>query len=124
MNCFQNQNKTMAPSNNPETVDAIKLMVIGSLLCEYGSRLIVDDTKQTLKYRIRCVMNAVKNVEMHFLNHPNTNNYYREHFRKAFNSNETVLLADLILTCWALNEDGLEEIISAIKQVITEPENQ
>lgn len=110
--------------NNPETVDAIKLMVIGSLLCEYGSRLIVDETKQTLKYRIRCVMNAVKNVEMHFLNHPNTNNYYREHFKKAFNSNETVLLADLILTCWALDEQGIEEIISAIKQVIQEPENQ
>lgn len=113
----------MVPSNNQETVDAIKLMVIGSLLCEYGSRLIVDDTKQTLKYRIRCVMNAVKNVEMHFLNHPNTNNYYREHFKKAFNSNETVLLADLILTCWAVNEDGLEQIISAIKQVIDNPEN-
>lgn len=112
--------------NNPETVDAIKLMVIGSLLCEYGSRLIVDNTKQTLKYRINCVMNAVKNVEMHFLNHPNTNEYYRQHFKKAFNSNETVMIAELILTCWSLNEDGLEEIISAIKQVIeqTEPENQ
>lgn len=111
-------------SNNQETVDAIKLMVIGSLLCEYGSRLIIDETKQTLKYRIRCVMNAVKNVEMHFLNHPNTNNYYREHFKKAFNSNETVMIADLILTCWALDEQGIEEIISAIKQVIEEPQNQ
>jgi hypothetical protein len=110
-------------SNNPETVDAIKLMVIGSLLCEYGSRLIVDDTKQTLKYRIRCVMNAVKNVEMHFLNHPNTNNYYREHFKKAFNSNETVLLAELILTCWALDEDSIEQIITAVKQLIDNPEN-
>lgn len=111
-------------TNNQETVDAIKLMVIGSLLCEYGSRLIVDNTKQTLKYRVKCVMNAVKNVEMHFLNHPNTNNYYREHFKKAFNSNETVMIAELILTCWPLSEDGLEEIISAIKQVIEEPQNQ
>lgn len=110
--------------NNQDTVDAIKLMIIGSLLCEYGSRLIVDNTKQTLKYRIKCVMNAVKNVEMHFLNHPNTNNYYREHFKKAFNSNETVMIADLILTCWALDEQGIEEIISAIKQVIEEPQNQ
>lgn len=110
--------------NNQDTVDAIKLMVIGSLLCEYGSRLIVDNTKQTLKYRINCVMNAVKNVEMHFLNHPNTNNYYREHFKKAFNSNETVMIAELILTCWALDEEGIGEIISAIKQVISEPENK
>jgi len=107
--------------NNKETVDAIKLMVIGSLLCDYGSRLIVDDTKQSLKYRIKCVMNAVKNVEMHFLNHPSTDEYYRHHFKKSFNSNETVMIAELVLTCWPLNADGIEEIISAIKQVIEEP---
>lgn len=110
--------------NNKDTVDAIKLMVIGSLLCEYGSRLIVDNTKQTLKYRINCVINAVKNVEMHFLNHSNTNSYFRGRFKKEFNSNETVMLAELILTCWALNEDGIEEVISAVKQVIDQPENQ
>ncbi len=105
--------------NNPETVDAIKLMVIGSLLAEYGARLMKDNTKQSLKYRINCVLNAVKNVELHFLNHDQTNDYYRQHFKRAFNSNETVLLADLILTCWQLNEDGIEEIINAIKQVLT-----
>ncbi len=108
--------------NNKEIVDAIKLMVIGSLLCEYGSRLIIDNTKQTLKYRVNCVINAVKNVEMHFLNHPSTDERFRGHFKKSFNSNETVMLAELILTCWALNEDGIEEIISAIKQVINEPD--
>jgi len=105
--------------NNPETVDAIKLMVIGSLMAEYGARLMKDNTKQNLKYRVNCVINAVKNVEMHFLNHDQTNDYYRKHFKKAFNSNETVLLADLILTCWALDENSLEEIIIAIKQVLT-----
>jgi hypothetical protein len=103
-----------------ETVDAIKIMIIGSLLSEYGARLMVDDTKQALKYRVKCVMNAVKNVEMHFLNHNQTNDYYRQHFKRAFNSNETVLLADLNLTCWQLNEEGLEEIINAVKQAITQ----
>jgi len=106
-------------TNHPETVDAIKLMVIGSLLAEYGARLMKDSTKQNLKYRVNCVINAVKNVEMHFLNHDQTNDYYRQHFKKAFNSNETVMLADLNLTCYGVGEDGLEEIISAIKQVIT-----
>lgn len=111
-------------TNNPETVDAIKLMIIGSLLAEYGARLIVDDTKQHLKYRIRCVINAVKNVEMHFINHNNTTNEFREQFKRSFNKNETVLLADLNLTCWQIDENGLEEIISAIKQVIDEPSKQ
>lgn len=103
---------------NQETVDAIKLMIIGSLLAEYGARLMVDDTKQALKYRVKCVINAVKNVEMHFLNHDQTNDYYRKHFKKAFNKNETVLLADLNLTCWQINEEGLEEIVKAVKQAI------
>lgn len=108
--------------NNPETVEAIKLMVLGCMLADYGSRLIVDDTKQQLKYRVKCVMNAVKNVEMHFINHRNTTESHKEAFKKAFNKNETVLLADLNLMCWEINEDGLEEIISAIKQVLSTPE--
>jgi hypothetical protein len=105
---------------NNETVDAIKLMIIGSLLAEYGARLIVDDTKQNLKYRINCVLNAVRNVELHFINHNNTTSEFRNHFKRQFNKNETVLLADLNLICWQIDEDGLEEIIKAIKQSIQE----
>lgn len=106
--------------NNQETIDAVKLMIIGSLLAEYGARLMVDDTKRDLKYRVKCVINAVKNVEMHFINHNNTTEEYRQQFKKAFNKNETVLLADLNLTCWQLNEDGLDEIVNAVKQAITQ----
>jgi predicted transcriptional regulator len=107
--------------SNQDTVDAIKLMIVGSLLAEYGSRLMVDDTKRDLKYRVKCVINAVKNVEMHFINHNNTTNEFREQFKRAFNKNETVLLADLNLICWQIGEDGLEEIIRAVKQAVEEP---
>jgi hypothetical protein len=110
--------------NKQETVDAVKLMIVGSLLAEYGARLMVDDTKRDLKYRVKCVINAVKNVEMHFLNHNNTTNEYREQFKKAFNKNETVLLADLNLTCWHIDEEGLEEIVNAVKQAIDESPKQ
>lgn len=106
--------------SNQETVDAIKLMIIGSLLAEYGARLMVDDTKRDLKYRVKCVINAVRNVELHFINHNNTTEEYRQQFKKAFNKNETVLLADLNLTCWQLNEESIEEIINAIKNVLDE----
>lgn len=105
--------------SNQETVDGIKLMILGSLLAEYGARLIIDDTKHDLKQRIRGVINSVANVERHFITHPNSNKEYREQFRHAFNKNETVLLADLNLTCWQISEDGLEEIVSAVKQAIT-----
>lgn len=108
----------MTPSPTQERVDAIKLMIIGSLLAEYGARLIIDETKRDLKMRIKSVIQAVKNVEMHFLNHDRTDNEYREQFKKAFNKNETVLLADLNLICWQINEDSLEEIINAVKQAM------
>lgn len=104
--------------NNPETVDAIKLMIIGCLLAEYGSRLIVDDTKQGLKYRVKNVLNAVKHLEMHFINHDNCREDQKEAFRRAFNKNQTVLLAELNLICWQIDENGLEEIISAVKRAI------
>lgn len=106
--------------SNQETVDAIKIMIIGSMLADYGARLMKDDTKRDLKYRVNCVINSVKNVEMHFINHNNTTDYYREAFKRSFLKNETVLLADLCLTCWQLNEDSLEEIVNAVKQAITQ----
>lgn len=105
--------------NSPDTVDAIKLMVIGSMLAEYGSRLIVDRTKQSLKYRVNCVLQAVKNLEMHFINHNNTTEEAKAAFKRSFNRNETVMLADLNLTCWEINDQGIEEIIKAIKQSIS-----
>lgn len=108
---------------NQETVDAIKLMVLGSMLADYGARLMVDDTKRTLKYRVNCVIQAVKNLEMHFINHDNTTDQFREAFKRSFLKNETVLLADLCLTCWQIEESGLEEIVNAVKQAI-EPTNQ
>lgn len=110
-------------NNSPETVDAIKLMIIGSLLAEYGARLIVDGTKQELKQKINGVLSAVKGVERHFIAHQNADQGAREAFRRAFNKGETVLLADLNLTCWAIDELGLEEIIKAVKKAIDEPEN-
>jgi hypothetical protein len=103
-----------------ETIDAIKLMILGSMLCDYGARLMVDDTKQSLKYRVKCVMNAVKNVEMQFINDNRTTEEYRKAFKRSFNRNETVLLADLNLVCWQLNEESIEEIINAIKKVMHE----
>lgn len=109
-------------TNSPETVDAIKLMIIGSLLAEYGARLIVDGTKQELRMKVNAVLNAVKGVERHFLAHGNADKEAREAFRRAFNKGETVLLADLNLQCWQISEDGLEEIIKAVKIAITEPE--
>jgi len=108
-------------TNNPETVDAIRVMAIGALLADYGARLIVDGTKQEMKMHVKGIINAVKRLENYFIAHPNGNEQSRDQFRKAFNKNETVLLADLNLLCWQINEEGLEEILNAVKLAIEEP---
>lgn len=108
--------------NNPETVDAIKLMVLGCLLADYGSRLIVDDTKQILKYRVNAVIKAVRDVENHFIGHRNSTQSHREAFRREFNKNETVALTELVLLCWQIEENGIDEIVKAVKAVINTPE--
>lgn len=110
--------------SDPETVDAIKLMVLGSMLADYGARLIKDSTKDALKFRINSVLQAVKNLEMHFINHNNTTDQHRAAFKRSFLKNETVLLADLNLTCWEINEEGLEVILEAVKKAMDDPTNQ
>jgi hypothetical protein len=109
---------------NNDTVDAVRVMVIGSLLADYGARLIIDGTKQEMKMHVNGIINAVKRFENYLIAHPNGNKESREQFKRAFNKNETVLLTDLLLTCWEIEEDGLEEIIKAIKQSIQEPPNE
>ena len=110
--------------NTPETVDAIRVMVIGTLLADYGARLIVDGTKQEMKMHIKGVINAVKRFENYLISHPNGNEESRKQFKKAFNRNETVLLTDLVLTCWEVEEDGLEEIVKTIKAYLDPATNQ
>lgn len=108
--------------NTPETVDAIKLMILGSMLADYGARLMVDNTKRTLKYRVNGVLNAVKQVEMHFINHNNTTEVYRQAFKKEFNKESTVALTELNLLCWQIDADGIDEIVKAVKAVLVAPE--
>lgn len=110
--------------NTPETVDAIRVMVIGTLLADYGARLIVDGTKQEMKMHVKGIINAVKRFENCLISHPNGNEESRKQFKKAFNRNETVLLTDLVLTCWEVEEDGLEEIVKSIKAYLDPAINQ
>ena len=108
----------MIPQPTQEREDAVRLMILGVLLADYGARLIVDGTKQEMKMHVKGVINSVKRFENYLIGHPNGNAESREQFKKAFNKNETVLLADLNLTCWEIEEEGLEEIINTVKQAI------
>lgn len=103
-----------------EKANAIRTMVVGALVADYGARLIVDGTTHELKQLINNVLKSVRSVERHFLFHDNTDAEYREVFKRQFVSNTHVLIAELVQTVWGLSEDTLEDIIRAIKANIEE----
>jgi hypothetical protein len=104
-------------SNN---ANAVRKMVIGTIVAEYGMRQLVDNSKQDLKMRVNSVLNACKKVQEWFLYHPSGTPEQKEIFKKEFLSSEILLISELLETVWGINEDGLEEIIKAIKENINQ----
>lgn len=106
-----------------ERAAAIRTMMVGVLIADYGARLLKDNSAQDLRQLVNAVMQSVKRVEQHFLFHPNTDTKFRETFRREFLSNNIVLLVDLLQTIWGLSENSLEEIVTAIKGNIDQNKN-
>ena len=98
-----------------QTANAIRKMVIGCIVVEYAMLQFKDHTKQDLKNRVNVVLNSCRRVQDWFVTHPNSTPEHREIFRREFLSSEILLISELLETVWGIKEDGLEEIISAVK---------
>ena len=105
-----------------QAVSAIKKMVIGCIIAEYGSRQMLDSTKYELKHRVNNVIKSVVSVENWFLHNKYSNDGYREIFQKEFRGNEVMMLAELFDTVFGLSEDSLDEIIQVLKKNIKDGE--
>ena len=106
--------------DNKLVVSAIKKMVIGCIIAEYGARQLVDSTKYDLRNRVNVVIKSVKSVENWFLYNENSNEAYREIFKKEFKGNEVMMLAELFDTVFGLSDDSLDEIVQVLKNNITD----
>ena len=102
-----------------QEVSAIKKMVVGCIIAEYGARQMVDTTKYELKKRVNTVIKSVESVENWFIHNQYSNNNYREIFKKEFKGNEVMMLAELFDTVFGLSDESLEEIIKVLKKNIT-----
>jgi hypothetical protein len=98
----------------------IRTMITALIICDYSLRQIIGDTHQGLKLKVRNAMNSIKQVEQYFIQHPDCSEGNKQLFRKSFVGNELLMLVELLQTCYGINEEGLEEIINAIKSNITE----
>lgn len=105
-----------------QEVSAIKKMVVGCIIAEYGARQMLDSTKYELKKRVNGVIKSVESVENWFIHNKYSNNNYREIFKKEFKGNEVMMLAELFDTVFGLSDESLEEIIKVLKKNITNVE--
>jgi hypothetical protein len=103
-----------------QSVSAIKKMVIGCIIAEYGARQLVDSTKYDLRKRVNTVIKSVESVENWFIHNQYSSELYRDIFKKEFRGNEVMLLAELFDTVFGLSEDSLDEIIQVLKKNITD----
>lgn len=103
-----------------QSVSAIKKMVIGCIIAEYGARQLIDSTKYDLKKRVNTVIKSVESVENWFIHNQYSSELYRDIFKKEFRGNEVMLMAELFDTVFGLSEDSLDEIIQVLKKNITD----
>lgn len=98
-----------------ETANAIRKVVVGTIVAEYGLMQIRDEAKRELKARTNFAINAIKRVQEYFITHPNTTPEYREIFKKEFIKSEIFMLSELMEAVWGLSDDSLEEIVNTIR---------
>lgn len=101
---------------------AVRLIATAIVIAEYGLLRLVDNTHHEFKHRVKNAINSCRKVQDFFISHPDATEKTKELFREQFLSGEIVLLSELLETCFGIKEDGLEEIINAIKQSQHEPQ--
>ena len=104
--------------NQNQAVSAIKKMVVGCIIAEYGARQMLDSTKYELKKRVNSVIKSVESVENWFIHNQYSSDAYREIFKKEFKGNEVMMLAELFDTVFGLSDESLDEIIQVLKKNI------
>lgn len=110
--------KKKARNKNDENAAAVRTLIVGAIICEYGARQLIDNTTTNLKVKVKNVITAANLVQDWFLNHPNASKEHKETFKREFLGANIVLLAELFQTVYGLQESDLEIIINGIKNHI------
>lgn len=98
-----------------ETANAIRKVVVGTIVAEYGLMQIRDNSKQELKQKTNFAINAIKKVQDYFITHPNSTPEHREIFKKEFIKSEIFMISELLEAVWGLSDESLEEIVNTIR---------
>lgn len=113
---FDKLKKMVNEERLEETVKAVKMMIVGASLSEYGSRLIVGGSEQLLKQKLKRVIDAVRDTEMTMVSHSVITKETRDVFRREFSSGRMVLIAEIVDHLTRLDEDSLEHLLQSISE--------
>lgn len=106
-----------------QQVSALKKLMSGVIIAEYGLRQLVDNTEKELKRRTKIAMTAIESMQNCFLHNPTISKERKELFKLDFQSDRKVLLAEIFEILVDIEEEGLEIILDAIKKSIDENSN-
>lgn len=95
--------------------NAIRKVVVGLIIAEYGLMQIRDESKHDLKGRANFAIKAIKRVQEYFITSPDTKPEHRDSFKREFIKNEIFMISELVETVWGLSDDSLEEIVNTIR---------
>jgi len=98
-----------------KTAKSIRKLVIGVIVTEYALMELREDAKQDLKYRANIAIKSARSVQDYFKFHPQCTPEHKAVFEKEFIKSELFMISELLETVWGIDDDGLEEIINAIK---------
>lgn len=109
--------QTTNESVTNEQAKAIRWIVIGTLVAEYGARLL-PKTRGELKMRVNAVVNSSLRLQSYFIHHPNATPENKEVFKREFLKSEIVLVCEILETICGVSESDLENILQSLKDNI------
>lgn len=104
-------------ANFQKEVAALKLIVAGSIIAEYGCRNLIDDTKYDLKQHVKNAFQSNLKVQNWFKFHRQGNENYKQIFTEQFNDSKFVLMAEITKELFDFTEDAMDEILSQLQAI-------
>jgi hypothetical protein len=103
------------PDQIQQEAKAIRWLVVGSLIAEYGAMLLSADRGE-LKMRANAVIRDSRGVQNYFRYHPKCSPESKKIFETEFTKNEIIAIAELVEVVWGFDEQSIEDVIKAVKQ--------
>lgn len=98
----------------------VKIIIVASMLAEYGGRLLKDGAKFALKNHVNGLINNAAGIERLFVTNQWISKEERDKFKDQFCGNAGALIAQHLQNLFGLSEESMEAIITAEEKYINE----